>query len=326
MKKEMLLGTASVAALTAATTTHAVADEHEFQPSTSISMMGSVGLLNNAPYDKLTAESGGAMPPEEYNDKFGNPAGDMGYVGSVALEHRLTEQFDIGASATLGFSTANQRDKFEDFGSGFGEGHVTNEFNFQALDAEVGFRPAEMNDVRLFAGVRSLNTASTSDKVGTDVNADPEGSGGYNRISSEMSSTFTGTGLRVGAEYSQAVAVGSYGFTGKVGAAALQGTNHHRVSATYESGYYSSGFYSGFGQSNSEEYEETGVTAYSLDAAIGVDYRASENTTISFGYQAQQFWNVDIYSDTDEEFFGPSEGYNSPRLIHGVFVGMTTNF
>jgi hypothetical protein len=58
-----------------------------------------------------------------------------------------------------------------------------------------------------------------------------------------------------------------------------------------------------------------------LDAQIGVDYYLSDNAIISAGYQLQQFWNVDVASDEDNG--GDSA---EPRLIHGVFVGFTTQF
>jgi hypothetical protein len=55
---------------------------------------------------------------------------------------------------------------------------------------------------------------------------------------------------------------------------------------------------------------------------IGADYYLSPTSKVSFGYHAQQMWNVDRHFDEDSGDFEDAK----PRLIHGVFVGYTTTF
>ncbi|CAN1574982.1 Major outer membrane precursor, Legionella pneumophila-type [Paracoccaceae bacterium] len=306
MQTRMFLTSVSAIAISAGATEVAQAQDTGEAAGYSLSFQGTFGRLDNAPADKWGAGGG---PFGDYQDKFGDPNTDMGYMGAISLERRASPERDIRLTFSVGGSLNNDRSFSSGFSGGIVNGTVTNELSFAAMDVEIGHhRAVGSNDLRLFAGLRGMTSSTSSDKVGSAVS----GGGGLS-VSEEvkLQSDFVGVGPRVGLGYSTKPAVGSFGFAGQIGAAALFGTRKDRGEFTISSSGGSSAS-SGFSESGSQ-------TVFSLDAQIGINYYVSENSKISAGYAAQQLWNVDGFSDSDDIDVGP-------RLIDGVFLGFTTQF
>ena len=305
MQTKMFLTSVSAIAISAGATEVAQAQDAGEAVGYSLSFQGTFGRLDNAPADKWGGSGG---PFGDYQDKFGDSNTDMGYMGAISLERRASPARDIRLTFTAGGSLDNDRSFSSGFSGGTVNGTVTNDLSFAAMDVEIGHhRAVGSSDLRLFAGLRGMTSSTSSDKVGSAVSG-----GGSLSVSQELKleSDFVGVGPRVGLGYSTKPAVGSFGFAGQIGAAALFGTRKDRGEITYSSG--GSGISSGFSESKSQN-------VLSLDAQIGVNYYVSENSKISVGYAAQQLWNVDTFSDSDSIDVGP-------RLVDGVFLGFTTQF
>jgi len=308
MQTRMFLTSVSAIAISAGATEVAQAQDAGEAVGYSLSFQGTFGRLDNAPADKWGGSGGSGGPFGGYQDKFGDPNTDMGYMGAISLERRASPERDIRLTFSVGGSLNNDRYFSSGFSGGTVDGTVTNDLSFAAMDVEIGHhRAVGSNDLRLFAGLRGMTSSTSSDKVGSAV----PGGGGLS-LSEELKfqSDFVGVGPRVGLGYSTKPAVGSFGFAGQIGAAALFGTRKDRGEFAVSLG--GSSFSSGFSESGSQ-------TVLSLDAQIGINYYVSENSKISAGYAAQQLWNVDVFSDSESIDVGP-------RLIDGVFLGFTTQF
>ncbi len=281
----------------------------------TLSFEGTFGRLDKAPADKWGQTS-------ELEDKFGSGP-DLGYMGAISLSRNVSETRDLSVGLSFGGSMNNDR-MFE--GSGFNQNFsggyistVTNDLSFGAMDVEIGStRAVGDGNMRMFGGLRGLALNSDSnasfDKTGSGLNSD------YLNIGLDVSSSFVGIGPRVGIGYASKAKVGGFGFSGQVGAAALFGQRKDQTFLSAEG--YSGGSGGSGGQPinvNSGFSETSSQTVLNVTAKLAVDYYVSEEAKLSVGYQAQQFWNVDAFSNDNN-----SNG--KARLIDGFFVGFTTTF
>ncbi|WP_322892165.1 MULTISPECIES: Lpg1974 family pore-forming outer membrane protein [unclassified Yoonia] len=311
MNSKMMMGSASTVALAVAGAQGAVAQSPAMLEGYTLNVQGGVGIIDNVWADKVEGES------SEEQDKVGADETHGAFMGSLSLTRQTAPGRDMTLGLSLGGSPDNRYENtFESGGSSF-TSISKNELAFAALDFELGTAiPAEIADFRWHYGVRALGTSARlslgreADKIGGTVEAEPS-----------LKSEFLGIGPRVGVGFTTQPAAGpnagQYGFFGDIGASILFGDRKDtfgiRVTEDDGSGGVSS---SGFSSSFSER-----KTVTSLDAQIGVDYYLSDNSKVSLGYQLQQFWNIDEWSDEE------SEADNSgPRLMQGVFIGYTTTF
>jgi len=338
-----MLYSVSAAALAAAGATTATAQS--LPEGYSLTVQGGVAMSNDAWADKVG--SGGPFSGSGGSGYSNTDTTTYGYLGAISLERRVNSQRDYTFGATIAGEMANSRTFSSGyfFASGFSNsGYVSgayasgystafdvgDSFSFQALDFELGHRPASSNDVdvRMFAGLRGMRSVSsdhmTMDKIGAT-----SGGNGYSGYTGTMNytSTFWGIGPRVGAGFSSRSPGSNFGFSGKVGAAAMFGqrTDEGSGSATVygnSGGYYSYPSSGGpFGSGGSGYSETNDKTVYSLDIDLGVDYYLNDASKVTVGYKAQQMWNVDYWSDEDND-----SPYAGPRLVQGVYLGYTTSF
>ena len=307
MSANRLMGSVSTVAIVVAGAQQASAEAHSALSGYTLNVQGGIGAVDNIWDDKLGSGSG--LDKVGYEDTL--PA----YMGALTLSRETAPNKDMAFGLSFGLSPQADSFRFSSgfSGSGSGSGIATvageQNLSYAALDFEMGTTvPMGTADMRWFYGARALASKST-----LSFGVDKTGSGSSGSGEFEAESVFVGVGPRVGVGFATQPAPGSqFGFSGELGAAVLFGSRKDTFTSSYSSGGASSSFSSG-------SSEQKNVT--SLDAQIGVDYYLSDNATISVGYQLQQFWNIDVASDEDN-----GSDSNETRLVHGVFVGFTTQF
>ena len=303
------MSSVSSVAIVVAGAQQASADAHSALSGYTLNVQGGIGAVDNIWDDKTGSE--------DLSDKVGSEDNLTSYMGSLTLSRETSPNKDMAFGLSFGVSPQAESFKISSGFSGSGSGVLTfavrQSNSYAALDFEMGTTvPMGTADMRWFYGARALASKST---ISFDYEFDKAGSGSEVLAEGEAESVFVGVGPRVGIGFATQPAPGSqFGFSGELGAAVLFGSRKDTETVTAVSG-----FSPGSGGSSFSSFSERKNVA-SLDAQIGVDYYLSDNATISAGYQLQQLWNVDYASDEDND----SEA--KTRLIHGVFVGFTTQF
>ena len=311
MITKRLMSSVSSVAIVVAGAQQASADAHSALSGYTLNLQGGIGAVDNIWDDKTGSE--------DLSDKVGSEDNLTSYMGSLTLSRETSPNKDMAFGLSFGVSPQAESFKISSgfSGSGSGSGVLTfavrQSNSYAALDFEMGTTvPMGTADMRWFYGARALASKST---ISAGYEFDKAGSGSEVFAEGEAESVFVGVGPRVGIGFATQPAPGSqFGFSGELGAAVLFGSRKDTETVTAVSG-----FSPGSGGSSFSSFSERKNVA-SLDAQIGVDYYLSDNATISAGYQLQQLWNVDYASDEDNPNFSRS------RLIHGVFVGFTTQF
>ena len=312
MITKRLMSSVSSVAIVVAGAQQASADAHSALSGYTLNVQGGIGAVDNIWDDKTGSE--------DLSDKVGSEDNLTSYMGSLTLSRETSPNKDMAFGLSFGVSPQDNSFKISSgFSSGFsGSGVLTiagrDSNSYAALDFEMGTTvPMGTADMRWFYGARALASKSN---FSYDIEVDKAGSGSGGSLEVEAESVFVGVGPRVGIGFATQPAPGSqFGFSGELGAAVLFGSRKDTLTLTTHSG-----FSLGSGGSSFSSFSERKNVA-SLDAQIGVDYYLSDNATISAGYQLQQLWNVDLASDEDND-----ASDDRSRLIHGVFVGFTTQF
>ena len=309
MITKRLMSSVSSVAIVVAGAQQASADAHSALSGYTLNLQGGIGAVDNIWDDKTGSE--------DLSDKVGSEDNLTSYMGSLTLSRETSPNKDMAFGLSFGVSPQAESFKISSGFSGSGSGVLTfavrQSNSYAALDFEMGTTvPMGTADMRWFYGARALASKST---ISAGYEFDKAGSGSEVFAEGEAESVFVGVGPRVGIGFATQPAPGSqFGFSGELGAAVLFGSRKDTETVNAVSG-----FSPGSGGSSFSSVSERKNVA-SLDAQIGVDYYLSDNATISAGYQLQQLWNVDYASDEDND----SEA--KTRLIHGVFVGFTTQF
>lgn len=305
MITKRLMSSVSSVAIVVAGAQQASADAHSALSGYTLNVQGGIGEIDNIWDDKTGSE--------DLSDKVGSEDNLTSYMGSLTLSRETSPNKDMAFGLSFGVSPQEGFKISSGFsGSGSGSGvqtiAVRDSNSYAALDFEMGTTvPMGTADMRWFYGARALASKSN---FSFDYEIDNAGSGS-GLVEAEGESVFVGVGPRVGIGFATQPAPGSqFGFSGELGAAVLFGSQKDTLTTN--------GFGVDSGLSFSSSFTEQKNVA-SLDAQIGVDYYLSDNAIISAGYQLQQLWNVDDALDEDIN-------YASSRLIHGVFVGFTTQF
>ena len=312
MITKRLMSSVSSVAIVVAGAQQASADAHSALSGYTLNVQGGISAVDNIWDDKTGS---GFL-----SDKVGSEDNLTSYMGSLTLSRETSPNKDMAFGLSFGVSPQDNSFKISSgFSSGFsGSGVLTiagrDSNSYAALDFEMGTTvPMGTADMRWFYGARALASKSN---FSYDIEVDKAGSGSGGSLEVEAESVFVGVGPRVGIGFATQPAPGSqFGFSGELGAAVLFGSRKDTLTLTTHSG-----FSLGSGGSSFSSFSERKNVA-SLDAQIGVDYYLSDNATISAGYQLQQLWNVDLASDEDND-----ASDDRSRLIHGVFVGFTTQF
>ena len=307
MITKRLMSSVSSVAIVVAGAQQASADAHSALSGYTLNVQGGIAGIDNIWDDKTGSE--------DLSDKVGSEDNLTSYMGSLTLSRETSPNKDMAFGLSFGVSPQDNSFKISSgFSSGFsGSGVLTiagrDSNSYAALDFEMGTTvPMGTADMRWFYGARALASKSN---FSYDFEVDKAGSGSGGSLEVEAEAVFVGVGPRVGIGFATQPAPSSqFGFSGELGAAVLFGSRKDTVTVN------ALGFPGSGGSSSFSEQKNVA----SLDAQIGVDYYLSDNAIISAGYQLQQLWNVDFASDEDNPNFASS------RLIHGVFVGFTTQF
>ena len=191
-------------------------------------------------------------------------------------------------------------------------GTLTNAFDYETMDFEVGYRPAlpDSMNVRLFAGVRGLHYKD-SISASAVASGGSGGSGGPDKIGYgvDYSEEFFGVGPRLGVEVSAPIGDSMFGVSGMVAGAALFGTARQDVSV-----------WSGGGLPISLPGAEESRVVYNLEAALGLDMHLDPATTVTLGYRTEGLFGIGSTSG------GPSVGDSDTRWTHGPTLKLTGYF
>ena len=305
MITKRLMSSVSSVAIVVAGAQQASADAHSALSGYTLNVQGGIAGIDNIWDDKTGSE--------DLSDKVGSEDNLTSYMGSLTLSRETSPNKDMAFG--LSFGVSPQADSFRlsaEISNSDSETLLLaseQSNSYAALDFEMGTTvPMGTADMRWFYGARALASKSN---FSYDFEVDKAGSGSGGSLEVEAEAVFVGVGPRVGIGFATQPAPSSkFGFSGELGAAVLFGSRKDTVTVN------ALGFPGSGGSSSFSEQKNVA----SLDAQIGVDYYLSDNATISAGYQLQQLWNVDFASDEDNPNFASS------RLIHGVFVGFTTQF
>lgn len=301
--------TASTAALVAGGQS-AFAQDGFLPEGYTLNVQGGYGITDNALRDKVEADSSGGPVPSEVSDKIGDEDSFRQISGSVSLTRQLSPSLDVAFAAGGVVSTDDDVESSFDSGSGGTTTLATgNDLSFGTLDVEAGYAlPTDAADIRAFGGLRVLSSRSEIDKVGEFSS----GGSPSEEQSVGIVSRFTGIGPRIGIGFATKPmpvgTAGNFSLSAEVAGSYLFGDREDEV----ESGG------SVFGEADGD------VEVTTLEAQLGVSYHISPKAKVTVGYELQQLWNVDLFSDdSDDRGYGEDA---DPRLAHGVFVGFTTSF
>lgn len=180
-------------------------------------------------------------------------------------------------------------------------------FSYLTGDLELGYnvRPSDQFDLRVFGGLRVLNSRDTQDKFG-DVTIGSSGG----TLEQNVRSEFLGAGPRVGLDFSSTLGDSPIGFSGMLASALLFGELKQKVDVSVTSGGSTSG--------SSFTFHEN-ETIFNLEAAFGADFHISENSVLTLGYRGE-YWNDIRFSDKT------GEGGTDDTLSHGPFLRFITEF
>lgn len=312
MKKS--ISTSAVAAVAAGAAVSvgangALADQTQGgEPDWFLSLEGGV-LFADPAMDKVGSVSGSGISVD-FDDfdtdfggrgaaKFGKKFGDnLDWRLGVAYADFVKNHASLSASISGGTGSGIDID---------GDGAAT--FSYLTGDLELGYnvRPSDQFDLRVFGGLRILNSRDSQDKFG-DVSIG--GSGGT--LDFQTRSEFFGIGPRAGVDFSSRLGDGDFGFSGMLAAALIFGDLKTKFEFEGTSGGSS---ISGF----SDTFREN-ETVFNLEAAFGGDFYLSEKSVLTIGYRGEYFADV-RFSDK----FGEGGSTNN-TLTHGPFLRFTTQF
>ncbi|MEP7173345.1 MAG: Lpg1974 family pore-forming outer membrane protein [Aestuariivirga sp.] len=280
------------------------------EPDWFLSLEGSL-LFADPAIDKLG--SGGPGPGIAFD--FNDFDKDLGYRGAAAFGKKFDDNLDwrLGV-AYSNFVKNNASLSITGIpGSGSGSGSLLGtgeaDFSYLTADLELGYnvRPGDDFDLRVFGGLRFLNSRDSQDKFGEFESG---GSGGTIQFGAD--SEFIGVGPRAGLDFSSRLGEGNFGFSGMIATAVLYGDLKQKFEAN-GSGLGSS--FSGF----SETLHENELL-FNLEAAFGADFHLNENAVLTIGYRGE-YWNDVRFSDK----IGGS-GETPDTLSHGPFVRFIAKF
>jgi len=270
--------------------------------------IGAVGLAAGAPAtavadDGMTVSlSGGAMQSDFTRAKLGAPSDviddDFGLYGSVEVLRGISPGWDWSASATvLGFAP----NSFNNFDDGPDvQTSLTSDFDAGIANLDIGRKwETSRTSLRFGVGVEAL---STSDDKG--LSAFDE----VNSLSSDISRSYLGAGLRLSAEGKSRLAAGSpFSVYGGASMAATRGQYSYDKGLTNTTGP----------SGTQSESERGGMNHGTLE--IGLEYAPTSSTAFRVGLRR------DIFKvDSDTADF--SNVFESTLEADTAYVGVAISF
>lgn len=236
--------------------------------------------------------------------------GEFGYRGAAKFGKKFDDNLDwrLGIAYSNFVKNESSITVSESAGSGSGSFEQNSDLSYLTGDLELGYnvRPSDRFDLRVFGGLRVLNSEDSQDKFG-------ELSDGGNGLSFDGSteSEFLGIGPRLGVDFSGKVSDDSIlGFSGMLAAAAIFG--ELKQENEFAASINGSGIFGG------SFTDHTNETVFNLEAAFGADFHLTDNAVLTFGYRGEL---IDRFSDKSGE---SSSG--SDFLSHGPFIRLIAEF
>lgn len=283
------------------------------EPDWFLSLEGGV-LFADPAIDK----AGGIGSGSGINIDLNNFDTDFGYRGAAKFGKKFDDSLDwrLGVAysdfvknhsslAISGIPTGS--------GSGSGTGSLDADgnatFSYLTGDLELGYnvRPSDQFDLRVFGGLRVLNSRDGQDKFG-----DVTFTSGGGDFDIKARSEFLGIGPRAGIDFSSRLGESDFGFSGMLAAALIFGDLKTKFDLSGNSGGSSIS-----GISDTSHHSET---IFNLEAAFGGDFHLSEKSVLTIGYRGEYFEDV-RFSDKIGE-----SGETHNTLSHGPFLRFTTEF
>ena len=276
------------------------------EPEWFLSLEGGLVFADPA-FDKVGFTGSGITSDFDDFDK------ELGYRGAAKFGKKFNDNLDWRLG--VAYSDFVKNHASSSF-SGLGvesDSEFTTDLSYLTGDFEIGYnvRPSDRFDLRVFGGLRALNSSDSLDKFG-EISI--LGSGGT--LGQDTDSEFLGIGPRVGVDFSGKLSDDSVlGFSGMLAAAVIIGDLKQKTETIAFSGGSSEPLFS--------DTNHTTETVFNLEAAFGADFHLTDNAVLTLGYRGEI---VDRFSD--KSGFLPSEDSpaGSQFLSHGPFVRFISEF
>ena len=275
---------------------------------------------------------GGALFADPAVDKLGSFSGSgftvdadspdtsLGYRGAAAFGQQLGSGWDwrVGVAYSNFLKDRSSLLIISSGGSGSGlSGSTAADLSYLTGDLELGLNidPGSAFDLRLFAGLRALNSKDSLDKFGI------EASGGY--VASGVTSDhreFLGIGPRAGFDFSTRMGDGMLGLSGMAAGSVIFGRLDQEENVLVAVIDGASG-----GAITFTDSDTGSETLYNLEAALGLDLHVTERSTLTIGYRGEYWDNIrgeDKTGADDPDDFN----YDGDLLSHGPFAKFKVNF
>lgn len=260
--------------------------------------------------DKLGSFSGGSGISVLDQDELGT---SFGYRGAAAFGQKINESWDWRVGTAYSNFMRNRGSLSFSGGSGSGSGTGTfgqsSDLSFLTGDLEFGYNthPGDNVDLRLFVGLRALNSHSSEDKFG----AVSTGSGlGSEDV--QLDTEFLGIGPRAGFDFSTRMGDGPIGISGMAAGSVLFGRIDQEASV--QASFSGSSF-------SFRDGEDEGETVFNIEAALGADFHITDSSVLTIGYRAEYWDNM-----RGEDKSGSFDEFDGDVLSHGPFVRFIANF
>ena len=188
-------------------------------------------------------------------------------------------------------------------------GSQTSDLSYLTGDLELGYnvKPSDNFDLRLFAGLRALNSKSSEDKFGATSSGGTLSSADF-----KVDSEFLGIGPRAGFDFSTQMGDSILGFSGMAAGSILFGKLDQDAALSFSRTGSSGGSFSIHGGDSSNQ------TVYNLEAALGADFHITDSSVLTIGYRGE-YWDSLRYSQD-------KNGNGDDMLTHGPFVRFIAKF
>ena len=268
-------------------------------PQYFLSLEGSVIFADPAT-DKLGSASGSGITSQNGFDT------DLGYRGAAAFGQNMSDTWDWRVGVAYSNFMKNHSSLSFSGGTG-GSGFATESTDLSYLtgDLELGYKvkSSENFDLRLFAGLRALDSNSSEDKFGTASSGGPSLSANI-----KLDSEFLGIGPRAGFDFSTRLGDSMMGLSGMAAGSVMFGRLTQDASAFGTSGGSSFSFNGG---------DSSNETVYNLEAALGADFHITDSSVLTIGYRGE-YW---------DSIRGQDKGGNGDDMLaHGPFVRFISRF
>ena len=236
---------------------------------------------------------------------------DIGYRGAAAFGQSFDDNWDWRVGVAYSNFMKNRASVTATSSGGSGGsffGSQTTDLSYLTGDLELGYnvKPSDNFDLRLFAGLRALNSKSSEDKFGAASSGGPL----LGSVDQKVDSEFLGIGPRAGLDFSTRMGDSILGLSGMAAGSILFGKLDQDVAVDVSS--------IGLGSFSIHDGNSSNQTVYNLEAALGADFHITDSSVLTIGYRGE-YWDSLRYSQD-------KNGNGDDMLTHGPFVRFVAKF